>query len=84
MDVPQQISEEIHEQRRCRLPREPGVGAEITPPEPDDNQTFDHGAKTFIPLEEMTAQEEKVFILFFFCIFKFSLYIILREGEGER
>lgn len=55
----EQISEEIHEQRRCRLPREPGVGAEITPPEPDDNQTFDHSAKTFTPLEEITAQEEK-------------------------
>ncbi|KAG7175652.1 SH3 domain-binding protein 5-like [Homarus americanus] len=29
----EQISEEIHQQRRCRLPREPGVGAELTPPE---------------------------------------------------
>ncbi|XP_045593910.2 LOW QUALITY PROTEIN: SH3 domain-binding protein 5 homolog [Procambarus clarkii] len=55
----EQISEEIHEQRRCRLPREPGVGAELTPPEAVDAVLNNHGAKPFSPLEEMTAQEEK-------------------------
>ncbi|XP_068214425.1 SH3 domain-binding protein 5-like [Palaemon carinicauda] len=54
------ISEEIHEQRRCRLPREPGVGAELTPPEISDDPVFSpKSAKSFTPLEEMTAKEEK-------------------------
>ncbi|XP_071539137.1 uncharacterized protein [Panulirus ornatus] len=55
----EQISEQIHEQRRCRLPREPGVGAELTPPEVADDLSYDHSARPFTPLEEMTAQEEK-------------------------
>lgn len=54
------ISEEIHEQRKCRLPREPGVGAELTPPEiSDDQDRSPTSAKAFTPLEEMTAKEEK-------------------------
>ncbi|XP_042210044.1 SH3 domain-binding protein 5 homolog [Homarus americanus] len=56
----EQISEEIHQQRRCRLPREPGVGAELTPPEAVETLlSAHHGARPFVPLEEMTAQEEK-------------------------
>ncbi|XP_069945329.1 uncharacterized protein [Cherax quadricarinatus] len=55
----EQISEEIHEQRRCHLPREPGVGAELTPPEAVDALVNDQGAKPFSPLEEMTSKEEE-------------------------
>ncbi|KAK7078984.1 SH3 domain-binding protein 5 [Halocaridina rubra] len=55
----EQISEEIHEQRRCKLPREPGVGAELTPPEVSNAQCFDFNGKSFTPLEEITAKDEK-------------------------
>lgn len=58
----EQISEEIHEARRCRLPREPGVGAEINVPTASENsQLKRHGSaiNVHIALEEKTAEEEK-------------------------
>lgn len=58
----EQISEEIHEARRCRLPREPGVGAEINVPTPSESsQLKRHGSAINVhtALEEKTAEEEK-------------------------
>jgi len=58
----EQISEEIHEARRCRLPREPGVGAEINVPIASDTsnlQRHNSAMNLHSALEEQTAQEEK-------------------------
>merc|ERR1711874_86745 len=58
----EQISEEIHEARRCRQPREPGVGAElIVPTESDTSNLQRHSSamNLYSALEEQTAQEEK-------------------------
>ncbi|CAL4117976.1 unnamed protein product, partial [Meganyctiphanes norvegica] len=58
----EQISEEIHEARRCRLPREPGVGAEISVPTTSDvSNLCRHSSAINLhsALEEQTTQEEK-------------------------
>ncbi|XP_045113738.1 SH3 domain-binding protein 5-like [Portunus trituberculatus] len=52
-----QISEQIHEQRRCQMPREPGVGAELnSPPAGEDHQY--NSNKIFTQQGDLT-QEEK-------------------------
>lgn len=53
----EQISEQIHEQRRCQMPREPGVGAELnSPPAGEDHQY--NSDKIFAHQEDL-AREEK-------------------------
>lgn len=68
-----QISEQIHEQRRCRLPREPGVGAELPPAAATDTPTATTSSfpgppspaassvpRPPTPTHDHTAQDEQV------------------------
>ncbi|XP_063883777.1 SH3 domain-binding protein 5 homolog isoform X1 [Scylla paramamosain] len=53
----EQISEQIHEQRRCQMPREPGVGAELnSPPAGEDHQ---YNSDKFYAQQGDLTQEEK-------------------------
>lgn len=54
----EQISEQIHEQRRCQMPREPGVGAELTSPPPGEDHQYNKNDKHFLPPADL-SQDEK-------------------------
>lgn len=54
-----QISEQIHEQRRCQMPREPGVGAELTSPNAGEAHQYNNSDSQFVQPADL-SQDEKV------------------------
>lgn len=75
------------------------MGAELTPPEVTDNLSYNHNARPFTPLEEMTAQEEKVICFKYLYIYIYASpvtcfqkvmfhffhgYIIFSEHYGDQ
>lgn len=85
-----QISEQIHEQRRCQMPREPGVGAELTSPPPGEDHQYNKNDKHFLPPADL-SQDEKVCYLIYgvvqilhLCILKYNIYIFLDKNNVRR
>ncbi|KAG0724184.1 hypothetical protein GWK47_041151 [Chionoecetes opilio] len=54
------ISEQIHEQRRCQMPREPGVGAELTSPPNEEDHQYNKSDKRFMQHTDFNQDEKSV------------------------
>lgn len=69
------------------MPREPGVGAELTSPMPGEDQQYNQNDKNLLPPADL-SQDEKVHYLIHgvvhilhLCIHKHSLYIFLDKNN---
>lgn len=72
------------------MPREPGVGAELTSPPPGEDHQYNKNDKHFLPPADL-SQDEKVCYLIYgvvqilhLCILKYNIYIFLDKNNVRR